>query len=874
MQVGQTEKNIYFVLPFFVIFAVILPYASKDAWWEAVFSGIILSGAGFLYLQKRFDAKLFSSRIFLPLYVLSFYCLVQGIATVFVNQEIISRSFFIPESADAAASLWNALKIVALAVFTKILLRGLQRNFRAGVFLLILIGSFYAAFGILRFALQTKYPQLFAYFILPNLQPGIGFGTFENQNHFAFLMLLNFGLCLGLLLNAFLRKETRFIVGVGGLISWIAIILTASRGAIVSSFVTVGAVFLFSFHDYRKNGEGESKKTLLKKFAESGKGFLLLAVLTGTLFSGVIYIGQNRVVQRFEIIYRQFESAGNFGTFRRIDVWKAALEMIRENWLFGVGFGGFRYEVSKYIEISGTERPLQAHNDYLELLASGGIPALLCGAVFACLLWRKTRDGLENCEDNFEFAAKIGAIGALSGVAVHSLFDFGLQLFANQLYVCALLSILLFKSANDMAETIYRVRAAEKRIACALLCFLSGIIAFYGGAAKYETRRGAQCDFLQIPFDADFYRAKARTETAQGNLVAAGDYLTEAVRNRPGDYELRLEKARVAELLERFDEAESAYLEARNLAPFYGEPTYLYGNFLLRQKRQNEALRQVRIASRQNSFYFEDVLNIFWQASNANAKEMINRLAPFEGLEKERLAAFLFEKKDFGEVSALMCSEAESSASSRDGLITKLFEKRKFLYASQVFTQNCETENLEKGTLLDGNFSEDDLAQGRGFGWRIGDLPENVEVGFVEKNGIQEKSLLFVFDGDYPSATPLLSQTIVVEAGQKYTLRFKYRTREIKTGGMPILQILLKSSASDFKSNEVELSPTDEWKNVTSEIVTDDATEALEIRLTRYTCSEKNCPIFGRLILDAFSLEKDKSFKINKNSVKKNNLPQ
>jgi O-antigen ligase len=93
----------------------------------------------------------------------------------------------------------------------------------------------------------------------------------------------------------------------------------------------------------------------------------------------------------------------------------------------------------------------QAHNDYLELLASGG---LLGAALFVWLVWlivARARRSLRS-PDSFRRAAAAGATGGLLAVAAHSLFDFGLHVIANA-YVLAMLLAVVCAGARVEGET-------------------------------------------------------------------------------------------------------------------------------------------------------------------------------------------------------------------------------------------------------------------------------------------------------------------------------------------------------------------------------------------------------------------------------------
>ncbi len=62
----------------------------------------------------------------------------------------------------------------------------------------------------------------------------------------------------------------------------------------------------------------------------------------------------------------------------------------------GVGLGGYWAAIPTYHEASGLQTPQEAHNDYLELLASGGLIGLAIGSWFLFVVFRRIRDNLQS----------------------------------------------------------------------------------------------------------------------------------------------------------------------------------------------------------------------------------------------------------------------------------------------------------------------------------------------------------------------------------------------------------------------------------------------------------------------------------------------
>lgn len=115
----------------------------------------------------------------------------------------------------------------------------------------------------------------------------------------------------------------------------------------------------------------------------------------------------------------------------RLTIYERSFELWqRAPWL-GFGLGSFRDAFALVSPAGLTAEFWDAHNQYLELLVTGGLAALALVAAAAALaiarLSRLLRWGARS-EDR---AAALAALGALAAVAIHSFFDFGLSMPAN-----------------------------------------------------------------------------------------------------------------------------------------------------------------------------------------------------------------------------------------------------------------------------------------------------------------------------------------------------------------------------------------------------------------------------------------------------------
>ncbi len=838
-----------------LLFLSIAPYASANVWSEAAILTTIFILEIVLIFTSNLTIDRETKQLLTPFLILAGYSFAQGLFTLFVQNRILPRSELLPYSFDLTASFWCSLKFLAAAIFIKIILIDCRKHIRFLIWSLVIIGNFYAAFGIFRYVIQANFPDVFPAFILSELRPGIGFGTFINQNHFAYLMLMNLGLNVGLCVYGNLVRQIRLVLIIFSLITWAAIVLTASRGGIISSFIVIAVLILALLAGFTRNTKHLSKKQSF------GKRFAVFILLVTALIFAVVFIGQDRVVQRFENIPAQFEGATDLHGYHRIDVWRATIAIIDVHRFYGVGFGGFRYAVSPHIDISGASVPQQAHNDYLELAASGGVIAVFCGIWFLYTFFRTLKKRFSESATPFINAARIGAVCAIGGIIVHNFFDFGLQLVGNWLFLVAIASVAFYRESDGEQEQ--RSNYSTKffgaiLLSCASFCsFWFGFSRLENWLAKNSSDNFfAQNNSIKIPFDAESFDTKAFINNKFGSFGAETENLQKAIEYRPNDYVLWLKLAKNQQAQNQTTTAGTVFQKAIELAPFYGEPHFYYGLFLVANYRKSEGFEQLRFAFRRNPQYFDEVLALAWRETNENADETIKLLSPQNTFEKENIIEFLLDKKAYEAIAALGCREEDLDDGQRKNLVIKLFEKRQFSVAHQISERDCTLSNSSTVNLADGDFEMVNLHEGFGFGWRVGDLPETVKIGFdneIKANG--RRSFGVVFDGNSDAAQPIISQTFRVGKKHKYRLSFAYRTEKIVSGGVPFLSFSLKQPDDDVIFKEINLTTDqNDWRRFSTEIETLEQTEAIEIRLARRSCGQSPCPIFGRLWLDNFTI--------------------
>lgn len=854
-----------------LIFFSILPYASSEVWSEAVICTTIFALNIFAVLQGKYPAlENEHTKLFAPLILLAVYSFIQGAVTLLIQKQVLPFSAFFPYSFDLTASFWNAVKIFAFVSFIRLLLAAFRLKINLLVWSLVITGNFFALLGLFRYLIQRNFPDAFQFFIFPQLLKNIGFGTYINQNHFALLMLMTIGLNTCLLWRGNLKKSLQYLLLLFGLITWSSLILTGSRGGIISSFVEIVVLIFFPFKRLVQNSSETSKKNA--KFQTLIKKLLIFAAVALILILGVVFIGQNRVVNRFERLPLQVEEIDVADGFLRLDVYEATTTIIKKYPFYGIGFGGFRFAVSKYIDISGQIVPEQAHNDYLEYAASSGIIGLSLAVWFLFGFFNIVRKRLNESSVRFSAAARFGAICGITGVAVHSLFDFGLQMMANLIFFGALLAILIHKDRSNIKdadnEFVPRLKSGKLPVfkyaymllfvSLAVISVIFGYSRFVVSHPKIASEFGAnKNNAVKFPFDAEYYKSVAFAGSKLNNTEAINN-LKNAIKYRPDDYTLWLKLGRFRQAENQNEEAAAAFERAIELAPFYGEPHYFYGKFLIKINSNKEGFEQLHYAFRQNSFFFYEVAALARQKTGENDLETINLLMPLNISEIEMLKMFFLEKESYASLVSLSCQNENAAVLLNDELIKKLLKKQEYYFAHLIYKRICKDSDEKFTGFENGDFEKEELSKGIGFGWRINkNLPNEVKISFDKSTASSgTSSLNLAFNGQVKSNLTLLSQLLFVETNRKYNLTFSYETNKLITGGVPVLQVILKQKNSEVKVSETKLLPENtDWTQSSIEIATDEKTEALEIRVSRQSCRQRLCPIFGNLRLDNFRIK-------------------
>jgi O-antigen ligase len=294
---------------------------------------------------------------------------------------------------------------------------------------IMVFGFLLAIFGLTQsFTSPTK-----VYWIR-ELNQSTAFGPFINRHHFAGYMELTIALPLGLLFAGAVDKEKRIIyLFIAGLMG-VALVMTASRGGVISLvaevlfLVVVTAIWRRPTERRRRGQRSHRLKRVAGRLGMAG------ALLFG-LFLGVILLGGEFSINRFiDSVNTDDPTTG------RSHFWSVTVDIIKAHPFLGTGLGAFGVIYTRYDSRNGLYRLEQAHNDYLQIFSDAGIVGAVLAFSFVLLLFYKGFSRARS-RDDFRRGVALAALSGCFAVLVHSFFDFTLHTTSNALLFLVLAAI-------------------------------------------------------------------------------------------------------------------------------------------------------------------------------------------------------------------------------------------------------------------------------------------------------------------------------------------------------------------------------------------------------------------------------------------------
>jgi hypothetical protein len=318
------------------------------------------------------------------------------------------------------------------------------------------LGVGLAIFGVVQRAAAGTEPLIYGLWKAPPLSTP--FGPFFNRNHFAGWMIMALPLALGYAVAVLQQSDHPSRPAIGSWLRWLAtpeasrflvatfavlamataLVVTGSRSGIAAFAVSA---IVFGALAMRQAGGAAGRR-------------VALAGLAGLFMAAVAWAGAQSTFARFSLTSVDLPG--------RVAAWQDTLRITADFIVTGTGLGTYRDAMLVYQTGDRIAIFAHAHNEYLQLLAEGGllvaVPALAVLAALVVLGRRRLREeSAAPAERSRPTGAgldvatwlRIGAAAGLVAIAAQSVVEYSLQRAGNMALAIVLLAILLHRPRSS-----------------------------------------------------------------------------------------------------------------------------------------------------------------------------------------------------------------------------------------------------------------------------------------------------------------------------------------------------------------------------------------------------------------------------------------
>jgi O-antigen ligase len=273
------------------------------------------------------------------------------------------------------------------------------------------------------------------------LMGGVPFGPFVNKNHFAGWMLMALPLTLGLLCAVVMRAMQRVQPDWRHRLLWLST-PDASRALLLAAAASVMALSL----GFTMSRSG--MLALAVTLSVAGSCLVRRLPTTSTrLAAGFYLVALTLLVVAWggaDAIAARFSTADPNTVSDRLPIWRDTLPIVRDFWLTGTGLNTYGVATLVYHTSLPGLHLREAHNDYLQLAAEGGllvgIPIAGALVMFALQVRRRFR-----ASSGSSYWIRAGAVMGIIAIAVQTLVEFSLQMPGNAVLFAMLCAIALHR---------------------------------------------------------------------------------------------------------------------------------------------------------------------------------------------------------------------------------------------------------------------------------------------------------------------------------------------------------------------------------------------------------------------------------------------
>jgi tetratricopeptide (TPR) repeat protein len=382
-------------------------------------------------------------------------------------------------------------------------------------------------------------------------------------------------------------------------------------------------------------------------------------------------------------------------------------------------------------------------------------------------------------------------------------------------------------------------------------------------AQQADQKEIAELSTRLAPNDPQTYYALAvlnERSLLPEDLKKALENYEKAVSIAPNDFRLWLALGKARERSGDVAGAEKALQKAVEFAPNYAEVRWTWGNFLLRQGKENEAFSEISKAVVADEKYANPAVNLAWQIYDGDLNQISQKVGDSTAI-KAQLSPFLVKQKRFDEAFNFWNSipdEEKKTTYRKNGeeFYTQLVEAKSFRNALTVQSQIAkpDEEKFSVGVIFNPDFEQNvKPANASVFDWKLGEaIQPQISLDASQKQS-GGRSLIMLFNSADGKQMRTVDQIVAVESGKNYKVEGFYRS-DLKGLGVVKLEILDATDNKVLASADAQAVMKD-WSSLAAEFSVPANSQGIIIRLGSVACKSALCPVSGKIWFDNFSLK-------------------
>jgi O-antigen ligase len=271
------------------------------------------------------------------------------------------------------------------------------------------------------------------------------YGPYVNHNHYAGMMEMLTPIPLVFAFSRYGHGRKKWLAATAAAFMGATIFLSGSRGGMAAFAIQMAIFFVFLFRERTQN-----------RVALLMGAFLLIAL------ASIAWIGGSEVSSRISTLADYKHPDLNADIRLKID--RDAMRMILARPALGWGLGTFADVYPQFRSFYTNSLVNEAHNDYLQTLIETGILGFAIGMWLIVTALRGALRKTKNWASDVNGILALAALLGISGILVHSLVDFNLEIPSNAMlfYVLCTAAAMDPRFRNLRRENKHRDGVAEE----------------------------------------------------------------------------------------------------------------------------------------------------------------------------------------------------------------------------------------------------------------------------------------------------------------------------------------------------------------------------------------------------------------------------